>query len=419
MKKKSRILLVSYLSVLIVTLALYAWAGQWGLGWYRRTAGESAGLAYEETVRAVQTLSSVLDQSPYATDAALCDRICCEAYACSAAAESALATLPFSTWELERLSAFLNTAGDYAHSLCGQGEPFSPRQQRELAELAAAADAFSQTLLDLRGGLQDRELRMDSREQRLRNVGQEPGEPLSGELLRCEADFPSVCLRYDGKYGAEPEQDPGGLLTEAEMLSAAADFAGVPSSALELEASYEGSSARRCYRAGDLWLCVDRSGVELMGRDRLVSEETLSPEQALRAAEDFLRDRGYEDLRLLEQEQSACVARFVYAREQDGVLIPENRLQLSIALDDGSLYAFDAGDYDPRPLTADFALDLETARAALPAALREAEGQPMLLRSPGGDYVPCYVFSARDDRGRPVEISVSAATGRQFRIRVG
>ena len=43
----------------------------------------------------------------------------------------------------------------------------------------------------------------------------------------------------------------------------------------------------------------------------------------------------------------------------------------------------------------------------------------MILRSPGGSPVPCYVFSARDEDGRAVEISVSAENGKQFRIRVG
>ena len=163
MRRKAKILLISYLSVLFVTLALYAWAGQRGLSWYRRTANESASLAYEETVRSVETLAAVLGQSPYATDSDMCDRICCEAYACAAAAESAMSTLPFSTWELEQLSAFLNTAGDYAHSLCGQGEPFTARQRRELRELADSAAEFSETLLTLREELQNRDLRMDSR----------------------------------------------------------------------------------------------------------------------------------------------------------------------------------------------------------------------------------------------------------------
>ena len=157
MKRKAKILLISYVSVLVVALALYAWAGQWGLGWYRRTVGESASLAYEETVRSVETLSQVLAKSPYATDPEMCDRICCEAYACAAAAESAMSTLPFSTWELEQLSGFLNTAGDYAYSLCGQGQAFTDKQRQELRELAASAAEFSETLLTLREDLENRD----------------------------------------------------------------------------------------------------------------------------------------------------------------------------------------------------------------------------------------------------------------------
>lgn len=419
MRKKTKVLLISYLSVLIVTLALYAWAGQWGLGWYRRTANESAALAYEETVRSVQTLSSVLAQAPYATDAEMCDRVCCEAYACAAAAESAMCTLPFSTWELEQLSGFLNTAGDYAHTLCGQGQPFTERQRRELEELADSAADFSDTLLDLREQLHRSDVRMDSREKRLRNVGEEPGVPLSGELGAYEAGFSPVPLRYDGKYGAEEKKNSSGLLTEEEMLSAAADFLGVEPSELEQQARFESGDSRRCYQAGDRWLTVGRAGVESMTTSRLVAEEKLSLLRAEAAARRILRQQGYEDLALLSQEQRACLALFTFARTQDQALCPDCVLRLSIALDDGSLYAFDATDYDPEPYDVRWELEEDAAREALPAALSDADCSPMILRSPGGEPVPCYVFSAKAEDGRTVEIAVRADTGRQYRIRVG
>ena len=419
MKRKLKILLASYLSVLVIALALYAWAGQWGLGWYRRTANESASLAYEETVRAVQTLSAVLAQSPYATDSDMCDRICCEAYASAAAAESALSTLPFSTWELEQLSGFLNTAGDYTHSLCGQGQAFTERQKRELRQLSDAAGDFSGTLLVLRQQLEDRELRMDDREKRLRNVGEETGPLLSGELKRYEGGFDPVELRYDGAYGRAEKKKSGGLLTEGEMLSAAAAFAGLPEEALRLDYQAEDGEGRRCYRAEDLWISVGRGGVESCSSSRLVPEATLTMDEAQKKAERFLQAQGYEDLRLLEQSQSACLALFSYVREQDGALCPEDPLRLSIALDDGSLYSFDATKYDPEPISVTWDIAEDEAREALPSTLGDASCARMILRSPGGKPVPCYVFSARDEDGRTVEISVSAESGKQFRIRVG
>ena len=417
MRKKAKILLISYLSVLITALSLYAWAGQWGLSWYRRTAGESASLAYEETVRSVQTLAAALDRSPYATDSEMCDRICCDAAASAAAAESALATLPFSTWELERLSAWLNTVGDYARSLCGQGEPFTPAQRQQLRELAAQADDFSATLLSLRGNLQDRELQMDSREKRLRNVEDEPAPLLSGKLLAYEAEFSPLHLRYDGKFGAE-EPDRGGLLTAAEMLSAAADFAGVDESELQELPEYQSADGLRCYQAGDRQLCVGRAGVESMSCSRLVSEETLDLDAARQAAEGFLQEKGYGETELLEEAQSACLALFRYARVRDGVLCPDCVLRLAVALDDGSVYSFDASAYDPEPPSLSWPLDETAARAALPPGLEEAEARQMILRSPGGQAVPCWVFTAADEQNRRVEIAVRADTGKQFRITV-
>ena len=419
MKKKTKILLASYLTVLVVALGLYAWAGQWGLGWYRRTANESAGLAYEETVRAVQTLAAVLDRSPYATDSDMCDRICCEAYACAAAAESALSTLPFSTWELEQLSGFLNTAGDYAYSLCGQGEPFRDEQRQQLRQLAQAADEFSGTLLDLRESLENRELSMDSREKRLRNVGTETGPFLSGELKDYEAKFTPLSLRYDGKYGGEDEKRSGGLLTEAEMLSAAASFAGVPEDALDLSYEAEGAEGRRCYRVEDRWISVGRGGVESMSRSRLIGEEALDLDLAQSKAEAFLRDQGYEDLELLDRAQRACVGQFRFARVQDGALCPDSVLRIAIALDDGSVYSFDAQDYDQEPLEVAWTVDEDTARTALPEGLEERACRPIILKTPGGGALACYAFSCRDVDGRAVEICVSAETGKQYRISVG
>lgn len=418
MKRKTKILLFSYLGALILALALYAWAGQWGLGWYRRTANESAGLAFEETVRAVERLSDVLDQSPYATDAGMCQRICCEAYACAAAAQSAMATLPFSTQELERLSAFLNTAGDYALSLCADGQVFTEEQREDLKLIGESAADFSQRLLALREALNNGELHMDSREKRLRNV-EEPGEErLSQELLAYEADFSSLELRYDGKYGAEQEKKSGGLLTEQEMLAVAADFIAAAPEELSLEYQYEGTDGRRCYRAGDLYLCVSRSGVESVSRDRVVWEEKLSDEEARQAAEAFLKRQGYGDLRLTEQSKSGCITAFRYAREQNGALCPDCVVRISVCLDDGSLYSFDAADFSRETAAVLWTLDEETARAALLEGIRVTDSARQILRSPGGEAAPCYLFSCEDADGRKVEIAVRADTGKQFRITV-
>ena len=186
-----------------------------------------------------------------------------------------------------------------------------------------------------------------------------------------------------------------------------------------MEYQFEGTEGRRCYRTGDRFLSVGRGGVESMSCDRIVYEEKLSAEEALQAAEDFLQARGYGELQLLEQSQSGCIARFSFVREQDGALCPDSALRLSIALDDGSLYSFDAADFDPEPVEVHWTVDEETAKAALPEDLSVTESGRVLLQSPGGRALPCYVFSGADADGRQVEICVSAETGKQVRINLG
>ena len=109
---------------------------------------------------------------------------------------------------------------------------------------------------------------------------------------------------------------------------------------------------------------------------------------------------------------------FSFVREQDGALCPDSVLRLGIALDDGSLYSYDATAFDPEPVSVSWTVDEETARAALPEGLSPRESRRLILKSPGGQAVPVYAFSCRDGR-RSVEICVSAETGKQYKISVG
>ena len=119
MEKRAKIRSISYITAALAALGLLAWARSADLSDARLRADFSAGRAFEETVTAVNGLSDALAKSVYATDGSMCARICSDAYAKAMAAESAMSVLPFSTQELEQISAFLNVAGDYAYSLCG------------------------------------------------------------------------------------------------------------------------------------------------------------------------------------------------------------------------------------------------------------------------------------------------------------
>lgn len=422
MKNRRRYLLLVRIYAIagVLTLALYAGVNAAYLARWRQTAVYSSSLAFEETVRAVDGLAQALEKSLYATDDAMCARVCGEAYAASAAAESAMSTLPFSTQELEQLSAFLNRAGDYAHTLCAESarDGLREEQRETLRELSVRATEFTGTLRELREALNGGQVRMDSREQRLRNVGTEPGEALSARLLQYESSFSGPDpLRYDGPYG-KSERPAGGYLTEEEMLLSAAAFLDVPPESLEPCYAYEGLEGRRCYRCGDTFLCVSRSGVDSLSQTRLVSEPAISEEEARQAAETFLAGVGYAELSLKELRSNGTIAAMRFARTEDGAVWLDNDLSIAIALDDGSVYSFNTDEYRGGESGVRWRLSEEEAEQTLPEGFSPESTRRVILTSEGGRNSGCFEFFGRGEGGRAVRLYVDADDGSQRRITV-
>ena len=421
MSRKMKTVVISYAAAAAVAFGVYLYIGGANLADYRLAAGYSSARAYEETVYAVRALSAALDKSVYATDGGMCGRICGEVYANAMAAETAMATLPFSTQELEQISAFVNIAGDYSYALMGEAAEsgFADEQIKALTEMSETADGLLQALLELQNSLNAGDVIMDSRELRLENVAGDETEKLSERLLGYEQSFqPLSALSYDGKYG-KTEQSERGELGEEEMRTLAAEYAGVAESELREEADYRGESGQRCYSVGETYICVSPAGVQSLAQSRLVSGESVSEERARQTAEDYLAARGFEGLKLAESEKAGAILRLRYAGTEGGALCDDNCLSIAVALDDGSIYSFNASQYSAVKTEAEWKLTEEEAAAKLPESLTPAGSAKVIKKSAGGRAVPCYKFDCADGNGRRVTIYVAADTGAQWDIVLG
>lgn len=420
MSKKLKIVLVTYVSAAVIVLGLCTWVEHNSLADYRLAAKYSSGRAFEETVGAVDGLSRALEKSVYATDGGMCSRICSEAYANALAAETAMSTLPFSTQELEQIAAFLNVAGDYAYTLSRQTsqDGFTQEQVETLTEMSATAAALAESLRSLQGSVNGGDVIMDSREARLMNVGlDDEAEKLSARLLQYEAEFqPMAEFIYDGKFSPQGEEESLGRLDEQEMLAMAAEFAGVTQEELKKEYDYQGEDGRSSYSARGITICVSPAGVESMSQSRLVGESALSLEEAEALAETFLKERGFEDLELDSAGINGAVAVMRFVKLENGAACLDDTLSISVALDDGSIYSFNAVNYSSGETGAEWTVDQEEAEQALPESLSVADSRKVILKSPGGQDLACYEFSCTDGEERQVVIYVDAATGKQCEI---
>lgn len=416
MSDKMKRIVCIYACAAIAVLGLCTAVGRARLSDFRLAARYSSARAFEETVGAVDDLSLSLRKSLYATDGGMCCRLCSDVYADARAAETALSTLPFSTVELARISAFLGVAGDYAYTLCAEaaGNGFSGEQLETLRELSAAAEEFSGELDRLRSSVNDGTITMDTREVRLENVGEDVQQiKLSEQLNDYETAFAAPgTLKYDGRYTARDAEKAEPKSPE-ELAQMAADFLEVGVSALDLKYEYSGESCRRCYSCRGAEVCVCPKGVVSMERDRLVSDAALSVDEARTVADDFLAHHGYDDLEFTGGAQNGALAVFNYAQLMGDALCIDKTLSLTVALDDGSVHAFNAEKYEPELENLLWPEEEVYTSVQQPEGLTLEDVRPVVMESPGGRDLACWQMVYTDGDSGSVLIYVDAETGLQ------
>lgn len=419
MTKKTRILLITYVGAALVALSVFS-AVCWGhLRLYRRQTGYDAARAFEETVGGIDRLSRSLEKSLYAADGGMCGKVCAAICADARAAETAMSALPFSTVEIEQIRGFLGLTGDYAYTLCREAaeQGFTDEQRKNLAAMSETAAALAASVRQMQAGVNEGRLTMDTRETQIANVGvEEELRYLSEELTDCEAAFtPLEPLRYDGRYTAVEAQKEA-RVDEAKARPLAAQILGVPQENLDPAADYA-DGARLSYRSGTRTVCLTAEGLESLTDSRLVSEARLSDEEGQAAAEAFLAQQGCEGMQLAESRRSGALLSLRYASGAGEITNLDKSVSLTVALDDGSIYAYDACAL--RTEAAAEGWDGEAAPEEwVPDTLRLQDARKVTLRSPGGQSLPCWELQCSAGDGKSVTLYINALTGKQQEIEI-
>ena len=152
MKKTTASLIIAVLSVALIITGLFAWKESTnGMGHLR--AGEAyGGAAMGELASSLGSMDEALLASRYATNAPLFSQLCAKAAANASGAVSALSSMPYSTQELEKLSGYLNSAGDWALYLSREGaEGRLPDEEtrQQLEEISDAVSGIAQSVMEL------------------------------------------------------------------------------------------------------------------------------------------------------------------------------------------------------------------------------------------------------------------------------
>lgn len=155
---------------------------------------------------------------------------------------------------------------------------------------------------------------------------------------------------------------------------------------------------------------------------RTVTESRIAPEQALTNAEVFLAAEGYTDFHPCYYAISDHILTINYAAISQGIRCYPDQLKVSIALDDGTVVAFDASPYlmnhkertwDPPTFSASDGAGRLNPLLVLP---EEYEAPLVIIPTEGGREVLCYEYQCTGVHGETVLVYLDAQTGQERRI---
>lgn len=412
--------LVSFGAAALVALGLFS-AVSWGhLLAYRRQTAVDADRAFEETVGALDGLSESLQKSLYAADGPMAAKVCAEIYADAGRAGTALSALPFSTVEMEELRRFISLSGDYAYTLCREAaeQGFTEEQRDNLAALSGTAQELAGSLDAMHSELRDGRLTMDSREKQVANILERAPDFLSARLGGYAQDFPAAQpLRYAGQYSAKEPQEAEAA-DEARARELAAALLGCEPGETEIAARFE-DGARLLLTWDGQTVTVTAAGVESLRSSRLVSERSLSDSDAKAAAEEALRALGYEGLRWEESARRGNILELRGSAESEGVAGLDREIAVSVALDDGSIYALDLSAAAGEAAESGWAVTENEAKARVPAGLKLRAARRVTVAGPDGQSLACWELDCLNEQGTRVRLYFNGDTGKQEQIVIG
>lgn len=440
MKRKTKILLISYASAAVVALAVALVACRAGAVSYETRLDANYRHAFSEVLTAVQELDTSLKKSAYAATPAMECAVCTEIYSDAQTAEMAIGVLPVQTQSLEKIARHIAVVGDYAYALsraAAEGNHFSEEALSNLKAFSLTTSALYEQLGTLQQAIADGAVSTETHRRltdALDNLQEESAsavDTIGAEMEALGESFPEVpALVYDGMYADRASAEMRMLsgkaeVSEEEARAAAAEFLQCPAEQLRPSGRSEGRTP--CWNFdlpdGDTVISIS---VTVQGGEVLYfysscpsGEAALTHEQALAAAEDFLTRNGYENMQPCSYEASGNAETFVFAYQQGDVLCYPDLVRVKVCLESGSVLAFEAVDYLtyhtqrdlPSPLP-----DSASARNAVPASLQIQREQAVLIPSAGKFERFCYEYLCTDADGGQCLIYVNAETGEQERI---
>lgn len=435
--RRTLIRAVSFLTVAFLVVCGLAISKSAEARQYKRYVELNNAHAFAELSTAVDGINTALQKSLYATSPAMIHSLCTEIFGKAMSAQMAIGELPYANLELEQTAAFVAKVGDYAYALSRStsSSGYSEDELTTLQSLSENATSLSQQLIGMEADLTSGSISLeDVNAARLRLSSEtESGNVNGGTIFQdIEREFPEMpTLIYDGPFSEHIQSRTPAMLeglpevTEEEALEAVASFTGLKKEIFSLAATIEGQLPSYLFTAtvdgGEMTIEVTRQGgkVYQVFHSRIVPAATLSFQEAIDTAKEFLEAQGYPDMAESYYMDEGNVLAINFAAETRGVICYPDLVKVSVALDNGRIVGFESEGYLmnhqerilPQPT-----VTLEEAQSNLSPLLTLLSCRLALIPTDGENELLCYELKCETESGQHCIVYRNARTGTEERI---
>ncbi len=420
--KRCFIRLISYISATVLAVVGFAIVNYNDVGRHNMQLGHIYSMHLDELDGSLYNISIALQKSLYATTATQLSELAVELCTETTVAKNSLSQLPISSAEVETVGRFLAQAGDYTLFLSKKvinGETLSDEERENLHALSKTAQSVSVAVSEVRLEY-DREGVWD--EELASGVGNAVEGGFGSTLTELEellTDYPT--LQYDGPFSDHMLQGEIKMLkntetvTRDEALRLGGEILGIDVSDFHTEEDTQGNVACYNFTDGALSFSVTKQGgfVIFMRKHREIAEQTLTYEEAVEKAEEYLNDVKNTNFvtTYYFADEGVCTVNFAH-KEGATVCYPD-LVKVGVALDTGEIVLVEAGGYLANHYNRTISTpkySVDEAIQSLSPSLKINSVKRCIIPSSGNMEKHCYEFNCTgiDDEEILVYVNVKS-----------
>ena len=385
--------------------------------------------AVEELSLNLDNIKNNLEKGMYTNSVAMLSNLSGKLCSDAATAKAALSQLPVDELDLSETYRFLSQVGNYSKALadkCAEGEQLTAEETENIRSLYDYASKLSGSMWKVEERIENGEISFDKAYSAAASL--EAGSPVSvtdgfSDLATTDNSYPT--LIYDGPFSDHiMEKQPIMLknakeITRDEALGRAAALTG--SGALTDAGEESGKMPSYVFSDGKTTIAVTKAGgiFSYMLSGRSVGKQTITAEQAVDIADEFLEKMGIDDIEDTYYEINGGVCIVNFAAEQNDVILYTDLIKVGVALDNGEVISFDMRGYItnhtgrslPQPKISE-----ERAISLVSKSLNVTDSELCVIPSSGQNEVFCHEVKCTTADGQNVLVYINAVTGREEQI---